>query len=148
MLDSHSLATEGYEPSGYWAFFNETGAGRVLDAHVTFSTQAHRGKSNGLIATQQDSFCSVMYTDDDPIYWRTAYGPTGALEAFVEADKMAPTGGFVSDKVSRPSPFQARVSKSQAFHSCRTEKSTIASSQPNEAAMIPASTIIGLSTAT
>lgn len=78
-LDSHSLATEGYEPSGYWAFFNETGAGRVLDAH-------------------HDSFCSVIYTDNDPIYWRTVYGPTGALEAFVEADKMAPTGGFVSDK--------------------------------------------------
>nr|AUW31311.1 putative alpha/beta-hydrolase [Cladonia uncialis subsp. uncialis] len=78
-LNAHSLATEGYEPSGYWAFFNETGAGRVLDAH-------------------QDSFWSVIYTDDDPTYWRNVYGPTGALEAFLEADKMAPTGGFVSDK--------------------------------------------------
>ena len=150
-LNSHSLATEGYEPSGYWAFFNETGAGRVLDAHVIFSIQAHRGKSNGLIAIQQDSFWSVMYTDNDPMYWKTVYGPTGALDAFVEADKMAPTGGFVSDNVSCPSPFQLEMrnpKQSKFFPSCRTEKSTISSSQPNGAATIPASTIIGLYTAT
>ena len=34
MLDEVTLQTEGYEPSGYWKWFNETGAGRVLDAHV------------------------------------------------------------------------------------------------------------------
>ena len=42
-----------------------------------------------------------MYTDNDPVYWKTVYGPTGALEAFVKADKRAPVGGFVSAKVRR-----------------------------------------------
>ena len=42
---------------------------------------------------------SVLYTNDDPVYWKTVYGPTGALEAFVEANKRAPTGGFVSSEV-------------------------------------------------
>ena len=37
-LNAQTLATEGYEPSGYWSFFNETGAGRVLDTHVSFAT--------------------------------------------------------------------------------------------------------------
>ncbi|KAK3167934.1 hypothetical protein OEA41_004380 [Lepraria neglecta] len=32
-LNAQTLATEGYEPSGYWSFFNETGAGLVLDTH-------------------------------------------------------------------------------------------------------------------
>ncbi|KAG8533950.1 uncharacterized protein KY384_001692 [Bacidia gigantensis] len=78
-LNAETLATEGYEPSGYWAFFNQTGAGKILNDH-------------------QDSFWSVMYTNDDPTYWKTVYGPTGALKAFVEANKRAPTGGFVSVK--------------------------------------------------
>ena len=37
-LNAQTLATEGYEPLGYWSFFNETGAGRVLDTHVSFAT--------------------------------------------------------------------------------------------------------------
>ena len=36
-LNDVTLQTEGYEPSGYWKWFNETGAGRVLDAHVSIS---------------------------------------------------------------------------------------------------------------
>ena len=36
-LNAQTLATEGYEPSGYWSFFNETNAGRVLDMHVSFA---------------------------------------------------------------------------------------------------------------
>ena len=40
-----------------------------------------------------------MYTDDDPTYWKTVYGATGALQKFVEADKRAPVGGFVSQEV-------------------------------------------------
>ena len=34
-LNNYTLATEGYEPSGYWSFFNRTGAGKVLDEHVS-----------------------------------------------------------------------------------------------------------------
>ncbi|KAL8705589.1 MAG: hypothetical protein Q9225_008018, partial [Loekoesia sp. 1 TL-2023] len=78
-LNARTLATEGYEPSGYWAFFNQTGAGYILDKH-------------------QDSVWSVLYTYNDPLYWKTVYGPTGALKAFIEADKRATTGGFVTAK--------------------------------------------------
>ncbi|KAL8728162.1 MAG: hypothetical protein Q9181_005436 [Wetmoreana brouardii] len=76
-LNARILATEGYEPSGYWSFFNESGAGYILDEH-------------------QDSVWSVLYTNNDPLYWKTVYGPTGALEAFIKADKRATTGGFVT----------------------------------------------------
>ena len=34
-LNAETLATEGYEPSGYWAWFNETGSGKVIDQHVS-----------------------------------------------------------------------------------------------------------------
>lgn len=34
-LNARTLATEGYEPSGYWAFFNQSGAGYILDKHVS-----------------------------------------------------------------------------------------------------------------
>ena len=34
-LNNLTLATEGYEPAGYWSFFNRTGAGKVLDDHVS-----------------------------------------------------------------------------------------------------------------
>ena len=52
------------------------------------------------IATQQDSFWSVLYTDNEPLYWKTVYGPTGALESFVESNKRASTAGFLSAAVS------------------------------------------------
>ena len=35
------------------------------------------------------------------MYWKTVFGPTGALEAFVKANKRAPVGGFVSIEVRR-----------------------------------------------
>ena len=37
-LNAQTLATKGYEPSGYWSFFNETGAGHILDMHVSSNT--------------------------------------------------------------------------------------------------------------
>ena len=37
-LNNFTLATEGYEPSGYWSFFNRTGAGKVIDEHVRCAT--------------------------------------------------------------------------------------------------------------
>ncbi|CAF9934994.1 MAG: hypothetical protein HETSPECPRED_009423 [Heterodermia speciosa] len=76
-LNNYTLATGGYEPSGYWSFFNRTGAGKILDEH-------------------QDSFWSVLYTDNEPLYWKTVYGPTGALESFVKSNKRASTAGFLS----------------------------------------------------
>lgn len=48
-----------------------------------------------MAAFQQDSFWSVIYTDNDPLYWKTVYGPTGALKAFVGANKRAAGGAIV-----------------------------------------------------
>lgn len=37
-LDAKTLATDGYEPLGYWAWFNETGTGEIIDQHVSKCT--------------------------------------------------------------------------------------------------------------
>ena len=42
-----------------------------------------------------------MYTDDDPTYWKTVYGATGALQSFVKAGERAPVGEFVSAEVRK-----------------------------------------------
>ena len=34
-LNAQGLATRGFEPFGYWSFFNRTGAGVISDAHVS-----------------------------------------------------------------------------------------------------------------
>ena len=49
---------------------------------------------------QQDSFWSVLYTDNEFLYWKIVYGSTGALESFIKANKPASTAGFLSTAVS------------------------------------------------
>ena len=36
-MNEQMLAAEGFEPFGYWSLFNETGTGRLIDAHVRLS---------------------------------------------------------------------------------------------------------------
>ena len=88
---------------------------------------------------------SLFYTDDPPVYWKTDFGPTGALKAYLEADRKAPTGGFVSAEAGLMLPT---LLKHGADVPLRKKRSTTASSTPSAVATTPRSTSSGRSTAT
>ena len=67
----------------------------------------------------------MSYTNDEPLYWKTEFGPTGRLEAFIKADKRAPTGGWVSDEVT-DFDISWIFLETHADFIIRTEKSTTA----------------------
>ncbi|TCD71230.1 hypothetical protein EIP91_011708 [Steccherinum ochraceum] len=65
-----SRRTVGYELFGYYEFFTEDDAPRVLDEHW-------------------DSFLSLLFSDD-PSHWRTDMGPRGKFKEWVEHDRRSP----------------------------------------------------------
>ncbi|KAF5376027.1 hypothetical protein D9615_007725 [Tricholomella constricta] len=68
----------GYEVFGYWSYFAEEGA--------------HKG-----IEKNFDSFYSLLLAED-PKLWLSHVAPTGALKAWVEADKRTPTAPYLSEE--------------------------------------------------
>jgi pimeloyl-ACP methyl ester carboxylesterase len=66
----------GYEIMGYWAFFSEEGADKLIETHW-------------------DSFYSIVFAQDETL-WVTNFGPTGALKAWVTADKTTLVGSFLT----------------------------------------------------
>jgi pimeloyl-ACP methyl ester carboxylesterase len=68
----------GYELMGYWIFFSEE--------------EAHK-----LIETHWDSFYSIVFAKDETL-WRTNFGPTGTLKAWLAADKTTPVGSFLTQE--------------------------------------------------
>ncbi|KAI9001416.1 alpha/beta-hydrolase [Trametes punicea] len=61
---------------GYWVFLAEEGAKNVVDAHL-------------------ESMLSIWYAAD-PTLWKTVLSPTGALKAWLLADKQAPLASFIT----------------------------------------------------
>ncbi|KAH9894458.1 alpha/beta-hydrolase [Cubamyces lactineus] len=61
---------------GYWVFLAEDGAKNVVDAHL-------------------ESLLSIWYTSD-PTLWKTVLSPTGALKAWLQADKKAPLASYIT----------------------------------------------------
>lgn len=68
----------GYETLGYWQFFCEDGADRVIKDH-------------------SESFLSIVHAAD-PQIWKTDFCPSGALKACLTADKQCAVGSYLSDK--------------------------------------------------
>ncbi|KAJ3145114.1 hypothetical protein HDU89_007530 [Geranomyces variabilis] len=66
----------GYELLGYWKFFAEDGADKIIEQHI-------------------DSFLSFLYTSD-PMLWTTDFAPVGALKANLLADKQVPFASYIS----------------------------------------------------
>ncbi|KAJ3485012.1 hypothetical protein NLI96_g5268 [Meripilus lineatus] len=66
----------GYELFGYWLFFAEDGSEKIVADHV-------------------DSTLSILYPSN-PAIWVTDLAPTGALKAWLLADKKAPLAPYIS----------------------------------------------------
>ncbi|KAF7982643.1 hypothetical protein HWV62_27081 [Athelia sp. TMB] len=78
-LSAATKAAVGYETFGYWRFFNEDDADKLIESHL-------------------DSFFSAGFSSD-PTVRRTEFAPVGALKAWLEADKRAPPCTYLSDEV-------------------------------------------------
>ncbi|KAF7969817.1 hypothetical protein HWV62_25942 [Athelia sp. TMB] len=77
-LSTATKAAVGYETFGYWPFFNEDDADKLIESRL-------------------DSFSSVGFSND-PTLLRTEFAPVGALKAWLEADKRAPPCTYLSDE--------------------------------------------------
>jgi len=64
----------GYELMGYWLFFSEDGADKLIEANW-------------------DSFYSLIFAQDEGL-WVTDFGPTGSLKAWLTAGKTTTVGAF------------------------------------------------------
>ncbi|KDQ63390.1 hypothetical protein JAAARDRAFT_29416 [Jaapia argillacea MUCL 33604] len=67
----------GYEIMGYWAFFSEDGADKVIEEHI-------------------DSFYSIVFPQD-PRTWITDLGPLGSLKAWLLANKTGPPPEYLTE---------------------------------------------------
>ncbi|KAF8064072.1 alpha/beta-hydrolase [Lyophyllum atratum] len=68
----------GYELFGYWPFFSEKDAHKVIEKNI-------------------DSFYSLLLPKD-PKLWREHVAPTGAFKAWVEADKKTTFASYVPEE--------------------------------------------------
>jgi len=66
----------GYELFGYWPFFAENGAHKIIEKNF-------------------DSFYSLLLAEDEKL-WKSHLAPIGALKAWVEADKKVSLAPYVS----------------------------------------------------
>ncbi|KAL6301146.1 Alpha/Beta hydrolase protein [Sparassis latifolia] len=73
----HLKGLFGYELFGYWLFFSEEGADKIIEEHW-------------------DSFINIVYPSD-PAYWRTDLAPVGALKAWVLADRALPPVSYLTE---------------------------------------------------
>jgi pimeloyl-ACP methyl ester carboxylesterase len=71
----------GYELYGYWLFFSEPGADKVIESHF-------------------DSFTSVLYPSD-PKSWITHLAPVGALKAWLLADQTSPLPPYITEEEAK-----------------------------------------------
>ncbi|KAH9929177.1 Alpha/Beta hydrolase protein [Fomitopsis serialis] len=69
----------GYETYGYWQFFCEDGADKVIEDHL-------------------ESFVSLLYPSD-PAIWKTDMGPRGTAKAWLLSDKKTPLPSYLRDEV-------------------------------------------------
>jgi len=72
---ANTVKLAGYELLGYWYFFAEDTASKLLEENF-------------------ESFFSMLLADDSKL-WRTHVAPTDALKAWVEADKRTEYASFL-----------------------------------------------------
>lgn len=97
--------TFGYELFGYWLFFSEDGADKVIEKHVsTLNLVNCYGSFTHFSSLQWDSFYSVLFPSD-PGSWKTDLAPRGALKAYLEADKKGPLPPYVTEEVRLDIPL-------------------------------------------
>ncbi|KZP02305.1 alpha/beta-hydrolase, partial [Athelia psychrophila] len=80
-LSTATKAAVGYECFGYWPFFNEDDADKLIEEHL-------------------DSFLSVGFSND-PTLLQSDFAPVGALKAWLVAGKMATFGAYITDEERR-----------------------------------------------
>ncbi|CCL99351.1 uncharacterized protein FIBRA_01369 [Fibroporia radiculosa] len=68
----------GYEPFGYWHFFSEDGANKVIMEHG-------------------ESFLNLFYPRD-PIIWKEHMCPPGEIKEWLLADKKAPPASYLTEQ--------------------------------------------------
>ncbi|KAJ6593070.1 Alpha/Beta hydrolase protein [Mycena capillaripes] len=71
-------AIAGHECFGYWHFFKEDGADKIIADHM-------------------DAFMSILYPQD-PKSWLTDMAPRDKLKEWVLSDKVTPPPSYLSDK--------------------------------------------------
>ena len=67
---------------------------------------------------------SVVYTNDEPIFWVNDFNPKGKLKAFLQADRRAPAGEFASAEIINHLTTDLGDSLNKTYS--RTKQSTIA----------------------
>ncbi|OCH86221.1 alpha/beta-hydrolase [Obba rivulosa] len=68
----------GYDVYGYWDFFTEDGADKLIETHI-------------------ESFVSLIYSSD-PQVWQTDLAPKGAIKKWILADRKMPLPSYMNDE--------------------------------------------------
>lgn len=92
----------GQESFGYLSFFVGDEAGCLLDQHVSLQMAFLKGLlflgSVLMSILQSESFFTLFYPAD-PVLWTDHVGPTGAMEAWLRADRQGPKAPYITDEV-------------------------------------------------
>ncbi|EMD40596.1 hypothetical protein CERSUDRAFT_148764 [Gelatoporia subvermispora B] len=67
----------GYDVYGYWAFYAEDGADKVIEQHI-------------------DSAISMLYPSD-PSLWAMNLAPNGAFREWILSNKVTPTASYITE---------------------------------------------------
>ncbi|KZP34520.1 alpha/beta-hydrolase [Athelia psychrophila] len=81
-LSEATKAAVGYECFGYWPFFNEDDADKLIEERL-------------------DSFLSICFSSDPTRLAISDWAPIGALKAWLLAGKIAPFGTYITDSERR-----------------------------------------------
>jgi soluble epoxide hydrolase/lipid-phosphate phosphatase len=97
-INSMIKANNGYEIFGYFIFFNEEDAPKILDAHVR-AIDFEGCYSIMLTGMKSESMRSLMFTTDADI-GKKYMGAEGGTRIWLEAGKVAPAVSYFSPEVS------------------------------------------------